>query len=337
MTTGASVIPATCANCDAPLAGPYCSQCGQHVHDSARTVGALLHDGWHVVTHVDGRFWQTLATLSLRPGRLTVEYFAERRARYLPPVRVYLVLSVLFFAIASLTSHTDIGPRAAELAKDPAVAADLAVANDEVRAAVAAARARSVAAAAASTDHPAGVARERAARGAGKIQVDAKLCEGIEFPIDGVAELLHTACLRHSADNGRALLHAIFANIPKMMFVFLPLMAGVMLLLYWRPRRMYVEHLVFFLHTHAALFLMLIVVFTVEWLAGVMPALLPLVAFVQFAGFLYAVWYGYRALRTYYGQRRWRTVVKLVVVGFAYVVFITLTLAMTALFSFLTA
>jgi hypothetical protein len=92
-----------CGNCGAALTGPYCSSCGQHAHESARSVAVLLHDAWHLATHVDARFWQTAANLLLRPGHLTQEYFADRRARYLPPVRVYLVLSVLFFGFGTLT------------------------------------------------------------------------------------------------------------------------------------------------------------------------------------------------------------------------------------------
>ncbi|MBS0396399.1 MAG: DUF3667 domain-containing protein, partial [Proteobacteria bacterium] len=104
-TPAATIVPTTCRNCDAPLTGPYCAQCGQHVHDSARSVGALLHEGWHVLTHVDGRFWATLRLLMARPGQLTLEYFAERRARYAPPVRLYLVISIVFFGLNSLTGH----------------------------------------------------------------------------------------------------------------------------------------------------------------------------------------------------------------------------------------
>ena len=59
----------------------------------------MLHGAWHDITHVDGRLWLTLWLLFARPGRLTVDYFQEQRARYLPPVRLYLVLSILFFGL----------------------------------------------------------------------------------------------------------------------------------------------------------------------------------------------------------------------------------------------
>jgi hypothetical protein len=95
----------TCGNCNAPLTGPYCAQCGQHAHGSARSLAALSHEAWHLLTHVDARLWATIKILLLQPGRLTAEYFAQRRARYVPPFQLYLVISVLFFGLGSLSPH----------------------------------------------------------------------------------------------------------------------------------------------------------------------------------------------------------------------------------------
>ena len=58
-----------CGNCGAALSGPYCSACGQHAHESARSIGVLFHDAWHLATHLDGRLWQTLYILLFKPGK----------------------------------------------------------------------------------------------------------------------------------------------------------------------------------------------------------------------------------------------------------------------------
>jgi len=121
------------------------------------------------------------------------------------------------------------------------------------------------------------------------------------------------------------------------MFVFLPLIALVMLLLYWRPRRYYVEHLVFFLHTHAAMFLILLLLRALSWVVAALPALRTTGGFLKFGAFVYALWYVYRAMRVYYGQRRWITVAKFLVVGCAYMLFLTITLVATLIISALTA
>ncbi len=121
-----------------------------------------------------------------------------------------------------------------------------------------------------------------------------------------------------------------------MMFLLVPMMALVMLLLYWRPRRYYVEHLVFFLHNHAAIFLLLLIQALLGWIAAWL-------AWSTFGGWviaiisLYSVWYVYRAMRVYYGQGRLLTLTKLCVVGFIYLIGFTLTLAVTGLLSVIIA
>ena len=64
------------------------------------TVRELAGDAWHELTGYDGRIMSTIRGL-LRPGFLTREYLAGRRAHYLPPLRVYLIVSVIYFVVAA--------------------------------------------------------------------------------------------------------------------------------------------------------------------------------------------------------------------------------------------
>src|SRR5690606_3333800 len=90
-----------CPNCGEPLGGPFCGQCGQA--DTAldvpfrRVVSELLAE----LLNADSRVWRTGRTLLFRPGLLTAEYNAGRRARYLPPLRVYMLSSLLFFFVVA--------------------------------------------------------------------------------------------------------------------------------------------------------------------------------------------------------------------------------------------
>lgn len=102
-----AIGPPACANCGSLLTGKYCSRCGQRHDDHP------VHHFWHFVseatedlTHADSRLWRTLSALLFRPGLLTREFLEGRRARYLPPVRLYLVVSVIFFIIVGLNSRT---------------------------------------------------------------------------------------------------------------------------------------------------------------------------------------------------------------------------------------
>lgn len=89
----------TCLDCGAELVGPYCHNCGQHDEDSVRPMRAVLGEIGSDVFSIDSRLLRTLQPLVVRPGFLTNEYVAGRRSRYVPPFRLYLGASVLYFLV----------------------------------------------------------------------------------------------------------------------------------------------------------------------------------------------------------------------------------------------
>jgi len=119
-------------------------------------------------------------------------------------------------------------------------------------------------------------------------------------------------------------------NLPRAMFLFVPILAGAMMLMYWRPRHYYVEHLLLFVHNHAFVFLLLL-------LAGLASALLPpLATWISWAVALYIAWYAYRSMRVVYGQGRSLTFVKLGLLSLFYLVSGSLMLALLSVYSALT-
>jgi hypothetical protein len=91
-----------CTNCGTSLAGRYCATCGQKVAPLAPTLGYFVHELTHELLHVDGKIFRSLRLLLTRPGFLTREIFAGRRASYVSPIRLYLIASILSFAISGL-------------------------------------------------------------------------------------------------------------------------------------------------------------------------------------------------------------------------------------------
>ena len=91
---------AACLNCATTLTGDYCHGCGQrgHVH---RTLGAFFHDLLHGVLHFEGKIWRTLPRLVWRPGELTRDYIAGKRASFVSPIALFLFSVFLMFAIAN--------------------------------------------------------------------------------------------------------------------------------------------------------------------------------------------------------------------------------------------
>ena len=138
------------------------------------------------------------------------------------------------------------------------------------------------------------------------------------------------ACRRVVEDSGRSLRESFLHNLPRAMFLFLPLLAGAMMLMYWRPRHYYVEHLLLFVHNHAFAFVVLL-------LAAALSALLPFTAgWVRFVLWLYMPWYVYRSMRVVYGQGRWLTLGKLLVLSLFYLLSGVLMIALTTAYSYLT-
>lgn len=131
MTAGAAVAtkpkrvrtarpkPLPCANCETPLAGAYCHGCGQkaHLHDTLKHLVEEFAEG---IAHFDGRLWRTLPLLALQPGRLSREWMAGRRVRYISPLHLFLLAVFLLFLIPNFTGRHpfDFGDTPAEVANN---------------------------------------------------------------------------------------------------------------------------------------------------------------------------------------------------------------------------
>jgi hypothetical protein len=379
------VYTENCLNCGEVLTGQHCSHCGQPARVRVLSLWGLLKDVAGDLLNADSRVWRTLLPLAFRPGLLTQEYLRGRRTRYTPPFRMYLVLSVVFFVLASFEDPgralvLDVNEDEANLQiRDPeatpaATAGGAATTGDAATPAPAAPEAQTGPGGPMQKAQPldadtrklvdgvvARVPREERARvrealerelSASTPEQRAAARKFLDDPcgeqslrldlgpdVKPVEDRLRSACRKIVSDQqgfGRAL----FNNVPKMMFIFLPLIAAVLAVLYLRSGRYYVEHLLFVVHFHAFFFLAGIAVLLLDHLAGILPGVA--VAPVKVAqGLLatglvfYVPVYLFMALRRVYGQSRWRTLPRYAILGIAYFFSMVLTglglLAYTAL------
>jgi hypothetical protein len=88
-----------CLNCQTTVIGRYCHNCGQENLEPKETVWHLVTHFFNDITHFDGKFFATVKLLLLKPGFLSREYVAGRRASYLNPIRMYVFTSAFFFLI----------------------------------------------------------------------------------------------------------------------------------------------------------------------------------------------------------------------------------------------
>lgn len=235
-----------CQNCGEALSGPYCAACGQKDEPQVPTLGHLAHEALHEVSHLDGRFLGTLRLL-LRPGALTLEFLQGRRARWFPPFRLYLLVSLLFFALATV----------------------------------------------------------RPSPGEFRISIAAPAAG------EAVAVPAPTSRLRQRAEqinaDPRPFVAKLFAWLPRVLFVLLPVFALLLKLAYLRQRIPLVAHAVFSLHEHAFAFL----VFTGISLLG----LVPYVRHLRGLLILLLPWHLVLSLKRVYGQGWALTLAKAVLLG----------------------
>jgi hypothetical protein len=93
--------PANCANCGAPLVGPYCAMCGQEPDMHRRTVASLAHDLVSDIANFDSRILRTAKALLFQPGELPRAFHEGRTRRYVPALRLYFFVTLIFFVILS--------------------------------------------------------------------------------------------------------------------------------------------------------------------------------------------------------------------------------------------
>lgn len=278
-----------CGNCAAPVPAAFCAHCGQARDTHVPALREIAGDIAHSLLHLDGRVWRTLRALLFSPGELTRAWLAGRRRQYLPPFRLYLAASILYLALAAMLPDTTVVPGGAD---GPAVPAATTPADDTA-----------------------------ATAGAGSCELR------LEPPLQTLQEPLRQACERVRADGGRQLLDDFRATAPKLMLLFLPLIAAVTLLFYWRPRRRYVEHLVLFLHNHALVYLTLAGMLLLEAVELVAVRLATAADLLTTALLIALLWSLYRSMRVVYGESRRRTLVKFGTLAILYLALLGLTMA----------
>jgi|GEM_PF-697473 len=93
-----------CPNCGKPMIGPYCAVCGQERDTHRRSVLGLVKVLIEDIASFDSRIMRTGWALVARPGELASAFREGRTQRYLPALRLYLFVSLIFFVVLSATN-----------------------------------------------------------------------------------------------------------------------------------------------------------------------------------------------------------------------------------------
>ena len=336
-----------CLNCGTELRGQYCGSCGQRATSRLISLWELLRDGFGDLLDIDSRLWRTLIPLLIRPGQLTLDYLQGRRARYMPPFRMYLVLSVVFFIIAFFDPRDDLSllfepepePTPEEQAEQDEQDENRDEKLDEAEQKIERLAAEGILSQEEAERALAGIEDKKEGGGSVTLYGEGDGEDGLNFQYDedtgdcvvtGVDRLpdwfqrrltqerLERICERVGADEGKTLGSLLLDNIPVALIVLLPFMALVLKGLYPLSRRYFVEHLLFFVHFHSFFFLILTLQILFSRLGPMVFIPEPIVILVLVAASLYIPVYLYKAMRRVYGQGHLLTAAKYIVLTVTY-------------------
>jgi hypothetical protein len=92
-----------CPNCGVPLIGDYCAVCGQEKDIHRRSVAGILHDFFEDMLNFDSRIVRTIIALLVEPGEIAIAFREGRTRRYVPALRLYFFVTLIFFLLLSAT------------------------------------------------------------------------------------------------------------------------------------------------------------------------------------------------------------------------------------------
>lgn len=333
-----------CSNCGALLQGPFCHVCGQAAKTPLRHLPGLVEDALDTLLDFDGRFVHTLPALYTRPGFLSREYFAGRRTRYIAPFRLMFLLCLLAFFVTRLELNHDTSRL---LLVNPAASAEAsAEINQQLAHWRKAAKVDATPASAASISAPATASSVFDDTPIPGHFPSARRLDPRRHPISvsGLPVIINQAINAVAArmyDNAMALvgddpvaraaakdrvISQSFAVLPQTLLVLLPLFALLLKLVYLFKRRLYVEHLVVALHSHAFLFLSLLLLSLLALVGHLTGQHSGLRATLDWAATAAAWWVPIHLLlaqKRIYGQGWTMTLLKYAVVGISYLILVS--------------
>lgn len=283
----------TCLNCGNNGSGTYCDNCGQKFSNLNRPVKDLLNELYDTF-NLDKRLLKTFIPFIIRPGHLALEYLAGRRKSYTSPLRLYLIMSLIFFFLAQATSrkmidNSDEGvvrlnsdSTGQKVVMDKNEALEL-LKNDTVFFG--------------EKDSTTSVSALRQVKRQRKLQ---------------------QALIKAISDQS-LFVKSLYKNISYVLFILMPAFALILKLLYIRRKRLYIEHLVFALNMHSFALLVLSLIITLKYLfpdVGDGFLMMLIVMPVYFTA----------GMHRFYGQGWFKTIFKEIILTFIYWILLVVSL-----------
>ncbi|MBP4138581.1 DUF3667 domain-containing protein [Flavobacterium geliluteum] len=291
----------TCLNCRHVVEQHFCPNCGQENTESRKTFHHLFIHFFEDLTHYENAFWKTIRNLLFKPSTLTKEYLSGKRLSYLAPVRLYIFISFITFLLIALFPNN--------------VSEQLNKSGEVIS-----------------------LETEKTAKASNK-----KLDESLEFELNSVRKL--DSIQKYGTEKEKfsefeywamkkvlvvtehyskkeiieKFIESFFHNIPKILFVVMPFFAFFLWLFHNKKKWYYFDHGIFTLHYFSFLLLLFLIMFITQKVIGMFGENSP-IAFVaditNFIGYVWMIYYFFPAHHRFYGETRWISFIKTVLLFF---------------------
>lgn len=334
-----------CHNCHYPLSphGDYCTHCSQKYGDGRITVWALIKEYAESFLNFDSKIFLTIGHLFI-PGKLTNEFFLGHHKRYVSPLRIFVIMALIHFAVLGFLINTgfeelsQFSSRPASYAHKIELMEDFVASRDSVQ-----------------KEFPQQVVSTAMDSLFSRIEDPRKFKQSSSYiaktdtgyifkSIEMPGKLFYEAPVDSLADvngvkgflprmvfiqqikimrNGGSFAQFIFGKMLWMVLLMMPALSFILKLLYIRRKKYFVEHLIFSFHYHAFAFFMVSIVLIIGNLAAKNSEDDLWALFAGWAS-LYLMVYLFMAMRRVYLQGFLKTFFKFSVLNFSYIfVFIT--------------
>lgn len=294
--------PYLCPNCETYLKSTdaYCPNCGQkRMSHHDYSFRHMIQESFLDYFHLDSTFSRSLKPLLFNPGYLTNEYLSGRRAKYVQPFKMFLVVSLIYFLVLPLEMPKLLESK--EVKKEPIPTVqenpnritkgepneiNLSMRDEDLNL------------------EPTDTVKKFVEQFGMNVYIRYK------YPDANFLErYLIKKALRIKLSE-TPFSEVIRHNASKLIFLLIPVAAFLFRLLYLKRRKLYFDHLIFSLHFHTALFLLFIFLLLLEILFTIPFYLVPLVVMV----------YLFMAMKRVYKQSFGKTLLKLLLFLIMYVI-----------------
>jgi predicted RNA-binding Zn-ribbon protein involved in translation (DUF1610 family) len=243
-----------CPNCGEEEVGKFCPSCGQSNKDYNKPMKEIFADLLDSI-NLDIRLFNTLIPFFTKPGFLAQEYFNGRRKRYVPPLRLYMFFSIIFFFLVQWSSEKTMDEKIDDNANVDVenivngVSKELSnningisffadsLMVDSIQTDTIEKKSKN--------NNIINISDEEREKIKDEILNDSTISEPIKKIAQGGL---------NAAENQKLFTDNFFENLSLVLFLLMPLFALILAMILWRSKMLYVNHLIFSINFHSFIF-----------------------------------------------------------------------------------